>query len=240
VTGDPGFDGKMVAITGAGRAGQVADILARAFAARGAALALLGRAQGDLDARAAELRAAGARVHTLACDLADADAVAGAARALSGVAPGGLHALVHAAGGFGASGPVAESDPEQWHRQLSINLTTAYLTTRALLPLLRAARGSIVYFASAAALPGADVAGLSAYAAAKGGVLTLMRAVAAEERRNGVRANAVAPQAIRTASNVAAMGADARYVEPDELAGAVLYLASGGASAVSGEVIALG
>ena len=65
-----------------------------------------------------------------------------------------LHALVHMAGGFAMSGPVAESALDVWNRQIAINLTTAFLTTRAFLPLLRRARGSIVLFASQPALPG--------------------------------------------------------------------------------------
>ena len=111
------------------------------------------------------------------------------------------------------SGPVAESTLDVWNRQIAINLTTAYLTTRAFLPLLRAGSGSIVFFASEAALPGSTGANRSAYAVAKTGVATLMRSIAAEERKNGVRANALAPASIRTAANVAAMGDDARYIE---------------------------
>jgi 3-oxoacyl-[acyl-carrier protein] reductase len=88
---------------------------------------------------------------------------------------------------------------------MSINLTTAYLVTHAFLPFVRAARGAIVYFASEAVLPGAKVANIAAYAAAKSGVVMLMRAVAQEERDNGVRANALAPTSIRTATNVKTM-----------------------------------
>jgi NAD(P)-dependent dehydrogenase (short-subunit alcohol dehydrogenase family) len=98
----------------------------------------------------------------------------------------------------------------------------------------------MVYFASAAALPGASVAKMSAYAAAKGGVITLMRAVAAEERTHGVRANALAPQAIRTAENLASMGEDKNYVERETVAAWVLWLCSRVAGPISGQVIRLG
>jgi NAD(P)-dependent dehydrogenase (short-subunit alcohol dehydrogenase family) len=64
-----------------------------------------------------------------------------------------------------------------------------------------------------------------------------MRAVAAEERGHGVRANAVAPSAIRTATNVGAMGEDARYVEREEVAEAVMFLCS--ATAVNAQVLTL-
>ena len=94
-----------------------------------------------------------------------------------------LHALVHMAGGFAMSGPVAESSFEVWNRQIAINLTTAYLTARAFLPMLRAGHGSIVFFASEVALPGATGSNRSAYAVAKSGVATLMRSIAAEEAK---------------------------------------------------------
>jgi len=137
------------------------------------------------------------------------------------------------------SGPVCESDVAVWDTQLSINLRTAYLVARGFLPLLRAGKGSIVFFASETALPGASIASASAYAVAKTGVVTLMRAIAAEERTNGVRANAVAPATVRTASNVAAMGEDGSYVELSAVAEAVSFLCSPAASAVTGQVIRL-
>jgi NAD(P)-dependent dehydrogenase (short-subunit alcohol dehydrogenase family) len=143
------------------------------------------------------------------------------------------------AGGFGMSGPVAESTTDAWNRMLSINLTTAFLTSRAFLPLVRNARGSIVFFASQAVLPGANGKNMSAYAVAKSGVATLMRAIAAEERANGVRANALAPASIRTAANESEMGSDVRYVERAEVAAAVTYLCSSGASAITGELLPL-
>jgi NAD(P)-dependent dehydrogenase (short-subunit alcohol dehydrogenase family) len=143
------------------------------------------------------------------------------------------------AGGFAPSGPVADSTLDVWNRQLAINLTTAYLTARAFLPLLRRARGSIVFFAAQPALPGKSGPNISAYAVAKSGVAALMRAIAAEERANGVRANAVAPTQIRTAANIADMGSDVRYVERDQVADAVVFLCSEAASAITGEVISL-
>jgi NAD(P)-dependent dehydrogenase (short-subunit alcohol dehydrogenase family) len=150
-----------------------------------------------------------------------------------------LSAVVHAAGGFGMSGPVAESDVASWDRMLAINLTTAYLTTRALLPLLRPARGAMVYFVSAAVLPGASGPRMSAYVAAKAGVLALMHAVAEEERAAGVRANALAPTAIRTAANLADMGENARYVTREEVARTVAWLCGEESRAVTGQVLGL-
>ena len=228
---------RTVVLTGAGHAGQVADILARDFARRGARLVLLGRTLKDVEARARELRELGARASAFACDLTNAADSAVVVQGVERETNGEVHALVNLAGGFGFTGPVADSAPEQFAQQIAISLTTAYVASRAFLPLLRKTRGSIVYFSSASALPGAKVAGLSGYAAAKSGVIALMRAVSQEEAKNGVRANALAPSAIRTAANEASMGKDADYVEPQALADLVAFLCSADSAAVTGQVI---
>jgi NAD(P)-dependent dehydrogenase (short-subunit alcohol dehydrogenase family) len=81
---------------------------------------------------------------------------------------------------------------------------------------------------------------MAAYVTAKSGVLTLMRALAEEERATGVRANAVAPISIRTAANVRDMGQEARYVEREDVARVVQWLCSEESRPVTGQVIALG
>ena len=81
---------------------------------------------------------------------------------------------------------------------------------------------------------------MAAYAAAKSGVVALMRAVAADEKKHEVRANAVAPTSIRTAANIQSMGEQQNYVEREEVAATVCYLCSSDASAVSGQVVRLG
>jgi NAD(P)-dependent dehydrogenase (short-subunit alcohol dehydrogenase family) len=234
------FDGKTVLITGVGKSGQVGEGVARAFAAEGARLSLVDISLDDAGARAAELRAGGADAKAYACDLSDQAQLTRLAAEVGAATGGRLDALVVLAGGFAMSGPVAESDPAIWQKMITINLTTAYLTTRAFLPALRAAGGAIVYFGAAAALPGGGTAGMAAYVAAKSGVLALMRAVAADEREHHVRANAVAPTQIRTAQNIASMGDKAKYVEREEAAAAVCYLCSSEASAISGQVVRLG
>ncbi|HEY7568420.1 MAG TPA: SDR family oxidoreductase [Gemmatimonadaceae bacterium] len=233
------FKGRTVVLTGFGRPGQVGEAVAQSFARAGANIVLVDRDDSDDDARTAELRSLGANVHLFACDLSDINEVTKLVGKIDAVAPNGVHALVCVAGGFAMSGPVAESDPAIFHKMIAINLTTAYLTTRGILPLLRRARGSIVYFSAAAVLPGGTGARMSAYAAAKSGVSMLMRAVAAEEAEHGVRANALAPTMIRTATNEQSMGSDKRYVERDQIADIVLYLCSDAARAITGQVIRL-
>jgi len=228
-----------ILITGIGREGQVGEAVARGFAHSGSTLLLVDRNLEQARARAAEVVRDGIRAFPYRCDLADASQVDELAARVRSEHGERLRAVVHVAGGFALSGAAAESDLDTWQRMFAINLTTAYLVTRAFLPLLRPVAGSLVYFASEAILPGGKVANISAYAAAKSGVVSLMRAVAQEERASGVRANAIAPTSIRTASNVQTMGENVRYVEREEVAAAVAFLCSEAASAVTGQVIAL-
>jgi NAD(P)-dependent dehydrogenase (short-subunit alcohol dehydrogenase family) len=233
------LSGRAVLVTGIGREGQVGEAVAGALADAGAAIVAVDLLSDAVDARIAALRGRGARAEGHACDLTDERAVQTLAQTIASRHDGRLDALVHLAGGFAMSS-VADSTLAMWQKQLALNLTTAALTARAFLPLLRAARGAFVFFGSAAALPGAAVANMAPYATAKSGVLTLMRAIAEEERANGVRANALAPTSIRTAATEKSMGSDARYVEREDVARMVVWLCSDASRPVTGQVIALG
>jgi 3-oxoacyl-[acyl-carrier protein] reductase len=230
----------IVILTGVGLPGQVGEVVARTFAQRGSHVILVDRKEDAVRERAAALTADGHVAHAFACDLTDRKQVEHLAAQVGEIAPDGLQAFVHLAGGYAEGGPVADLDPDTWHRLFAINLTTAFLTSRALISLLRKRRGALLFFGSAAALPGASVKNSSAYAAAKGGVITLMRAIAAEEQGNGVRANALAPQAIRTVENEQSMGKDHRYVERQTIADWAWWLCGEGAGPVTGQVIRLG
>ena len=234
------FQGSTVLLTGVGAEGQVGEVVAGAFAAAGASVILVDRTAAHVDAHVRAIRGAGHQAHGYPCDLTDPGAVAALAETIRRNHGPTLNGLVLMAGGFAMSGPVAESSDEVWNRQIGINLTTAYLTARAFIPFLRSSRGSLVFFASRAAIPGGATAKISAYAVAKSGVVTLMRAIAAEERPNGVRANALAPSSIRTASNMQAMGDTVYYVERQQVADAVLFLCSEQAGAITGTVMPLG
>ena len=235
------FRDRMVILTGVGREGQVGEVVAGTFADHGARMILIDRTPAHVEARAAALRGAGHDVRSYACDLTDEAETGVVAGKIATTCGGRVDALVHLAGGFAFSGRVDESDVAVWHRQLAINLTTAYVVTRAFLPLLRPSRGAIVYFASAAALPGADTTGMVAYVTAKAGVLALMRTVAREERATGVRANALAPTAIRTAANIESMGEETvHYIEREQVAETVMFLCSEEARAISGQVVGMG
>lgn len=231
------FSGRSVVLTGVGREGQVGEAVAAAFAGLGARVFLVDRQESEARARADALVALGLRAAGLGGDLTDENAVAALAERVRDATGGRVHALVHLAGGFVSSGLVGDSDASLWARQFLVNATTAYLTTRAFLPMLRATKGAIVFFASEAVLPGGRTAGVSAYAASKSALVSLMQSVAQEEVTRGVRANAVAPTAIRTAANLATMGPDATYVTREDVASVVLWLCSDHARPISGQVI---
>ena len=233
------FDGKSVVVTGVGRTGQMGEVVAREFAKRGAAVAIIDRDGAGAETLAAAMRADGLAVNAYGCDLTDAAATAATFARIAGANGGRIHALANVAGGFAMSGPVAESDPAVFQRQLAINLGSAYGATRACIPFMRAAGGGIVFMAAAAILPGGKVAGMAGYAAAKAGVTALMRAVAQEERPNGIRANALAPTAIRTGVNLDSMGDKFAYVERESVAGVIAFLCSKEAANITGQVIEL-
>lgn len=234
------LDGRVAVLTGVSRRGQVGEAVAQWLAERGAAVVLIDRTGVEAEARASELRERGYHATAFGADLTSASQLDAVSQSVAS-AFDGIDALVNIAGGFSMSGKVSDSDPEAWARQLAIGLSTSYFATRAFLPLVRKRRGAVLYFASAAALPGGRVAEMSAYAVSKSGVITLMRAVAQEEREAGVRANALAPTSIRTVTNVDAMGDSARYVEREQVAEAVEFLCfAEAARAITGQVVQLG
>jgi NAD(P)-dependent dehydrogenase (short-subunit alcohol dehydrogenase family) len=235
------FDDRVVVLTGVGRSGQVGEVVARAFAERGATVALLDLDAEAVRARAAELTADGLNASAWPCDLSSADDARRAAGEVGQSISMDIDVLVNLAGGFAMSGPIDEADPAVLQKMLTINLLTAWNASRAFLPMLRVRSGAVVFFASASVLPGGgSLAKMSAYGAAKAGVVAVMRSVADEERDSGVRANAVAPTAIRTAANLRDMGPKEQYVEREEVAETVMFLCSESARPISGQVIRLG
>jgi NAD(P)-dependent dehydrogenase (short-subunit alcohol dehydrogenase family) len=114
----------------------------------------------------------------LSCRSHRCGGVEGLASRVRDATGGRVHALVHLAGRLCRERLRGGQRPRGVGRQFAINTTTAYLTARAFIPLLRGTRGAIVFFGSEAALPGARVAGISGYAAAKTAVLSLAQAIA--------------------------------------------------------------
>lgn len=148
---------------------------------------------------------------------------------------GRLDAVVHTVGGYAGSGPLHEAPVEEWDRMMDVNLRSAYLVARAALPRL-AEGGSLVFVSSRAALRGRK--GHAAYAVSKAALLTLVEAIA-EEQKGRARANAVLPGTIDTPANRAAMP-DAKHgtwTPPEEIARVIVFLASPASAPVSGAAV---
>ena len=149
----------------------------------------------------------------------------------------GLDVLVNTVGGF-AGGDLASTSLADWRRMIDLNLTSAVIGCRAVLPAMRAARrGRIVNVSSRAVVPPAG--GFIAYTVAKSAVIALTQALAHEERPHGIAVNAVLPSTMDTPANRRAMPDADRsgWVSTEAVADVIAYLASERAGAVSGACI---
>lgn len=224
------LEGQVVLITGA--FGGLGSAVTPAFLRAGATVVAVSRAAA---APPEIVRASSLAV--LPADLADAAQVEQAVAQAVG-RWGRIDALVHLAGGFAGGQPLADTPPEELEEMLQRNLRPTFLCCRAVVPPMLSRRsGRIVCTAARAALqPPANV---SAYAAAKAGVVALVQTLARELEGTGVTANAIAPGVIDTAANRAAMpDADpAAWTAPADIARVLLFLASPESAAVNGAVI---
>ncbi|NGO45664.1 MULTISPECIES: SDR family NAD(P)-dependent oxidoreductase [Streptomyces] len=234
------MDGLRAVVTGgaSGIGRATADLLA----AQGARVAVLDRDTTGVDEPLVALRA----------DITD-DAQVRAAMAEASARLGGIDILVNNAG-VGAAGTVEDNPDEQWHRVLDVNVLGVVRTSRAALPSLRASdNAAIVNTCSIAATAGLPQRAL--YSASKGAVLALTLAMAADHVREGIRVNCVNPgtadtpwvSALLAASDDptaerAALNARqpmGRLVTAEEVAAAIVYLASPAAASVTGTALAV-
>ena len=238
------FDGRVAVVSGAGSPEGIGVACARALVEEGARVVLA--ATGDrVHARAREL---GPRALGVVGDLTvEADARALVDAAVD--AFGRLDVLVNNAGmtssatGWDVDAEVADLALEDWRAAISRNLDTAFLLSRAAVPVMRGARyGRIVTVASTTG-PVSAMPGQSSYAAAKSALVGLTRALALEVVGDGVTANVVAPGYVRTGSQLpfeavaAGGGPIGRSGTPAEVAAAVLFLAHESASFVTGATL---
>ena len=227
--------GRRIVITGA--ASGIGRSTAQLFSAEGATLSLL-----DRDARGLAETASALGAVSCPTDITDEQAVARSIE-LAASAMGGIDGVVNAAG-VQIRGSVHEVDAREFRRILDINLTGTYCMVRSCLPWLQQAPGvaTIVNIASGQALlPNAP--NRTAYAASKGGVLNLTRALAAE-LAPPIRANCVCPGLVDTPMAEGVRGNVGNYslgrlAQPEEIGRAILFLTSTESSYVTGAALAV-
>ncbi|HXA97677.1 MAG TPA: SDR family NAD(P)-dependent oxidoreductase [Candidatus Dormibacteraeota bacterium] len=177
-----------------------------------------------------------ARVLALPADVTD-EASLGKFVQVVGERHGRVDGLVNAVGGF-AGGDLVSTPLPEWERMMKLNLTSAVIACRAVLPgMIEARRGRIVNIASRAVLP--PQGGFIAYTVSKAAVITLTQALAQEVKPHGVAVNAVLPSTMDTPANRRAMPDADRsgWVSTDAVAGVVAFLLSDRGAAVTGSAV---
>jgi NAD(P)-dependent dehydrogenase (short-subunit alcohol dehydrogenase family) len=244
--------GKVALVTGGNRG--IGLGMAQALAQAGADIVIWG-SNAEFNARATStLEAAGTRVFAQQVDVADEAAVV-SAMSEAVAAMGRIDTVIANAGIGGGAPSFSEMTAEIWRRVLSVNLDGVFFTCReACKHMVERAKsgergGSIAVTASLAAIEGA--ARNEAYAATKGGVISMMRAIAVEHARWGVRANSILPGWIATDMTAGAQSSSAfadrvipriparRWGEPEDFGGIAVYLASDASKYHSGDTFVI-
>jgi 3-oxoacyl-[acyl-carrier protein] reductase len=232
--------GKTALVTGA--SGGIGGAIARALHVQGATVVLSGTRQEALDALKAEL---GSRAFTATCNLSDIASVDALPKAAEEAAGGPIDILVNNAG-ITRDNLFMRMKDEEWDQVIAVNLSAAFRLSRAVLRAMMKKRwGRIIQVTSVVGATGNP--GQGNYAAAKAGLVGMSKSLAAEVASRGITVNAVAPGFIQTAMTevltdqqkemISARIPLGRMGTADEIAAAVVYLASQEAAYVTGQTL---
>lgn len=241
------LEGKVALVTGASRG--IGKAIAIALAEFGADVAVAARTVEALEQTAKEVQALGRRSLVVPCDVTDSGQTERMVEQILGEL-GGLEVVVNNAGGSRFMAPLLGVREDGWDKSINVNLKSVYLVCKAAGPhLLRQEKGSVINISSVAGVQASPT--LSFYSAAKWGVIGVTRTLAKEWGGTGVRVNAISPGAVdtdiwgnltedpnfvRTLIAPIPMG---RWAQPEEIAGACVFLASDAASFVTGANIVI-
>ncbi len=243
------LDGEVALVPGGARG--IGAAAAARLAAAGAGVGVADRDADAASAQAASLVAQGLRAQPLAIDVTDEGSVAAGFAAVR-AAQGRLDILVNNAG-IALRRPTAELTRADWDKVVAVNLPGVFLCAQAAARIMLAdgTAGRIVNTASIMGLSGGGLYPNISYQATKGAVVNLTRALAVEWAGHGLRVNAVAPTWVKTElttplfespellARMQAVSPLGRFPEPDDIAAAILFLASRAASFVTGHVLAV-
>jgi len=242
--------GKVVLITGA--AGGIGTAICRRFAEEGAHLVATDLSAEALERLTGDLSGLPGTIETHAMDITDLVAVKAVVSEVEQV-HGRIDVLVNNAG-WDVAMPFIETDPDLWDKIIRINLTGPLNLHKAVLPgMVAAGAGRIINMASDAGRVGSS--GESVYAACKGGIISFSKTLAREHARNGILVNAVCPGPTDTPLLRSFVGEGEygdkiyeglkraiplkRLGQPADLAGIVVFLASGDAAFITGQTISV-
>lgn len=242
--------GKHAVVTGGGKG--IGAAISRSLAKAGATITIMGR-----DAKALELIATELDAQPITVDLTNENAARRAFEDATKLA-GPIDILINNVGAA-ESAPFEKTSIDSWNRMIALNMTVAFTCSREVLPSMRArSYGRVVNIASTASLKGYSY--VAAYCAAKHGLLGLTKAMAAETARYGITVNAVCPgftetellaRSVQTIMDATGRTEDkaredllrtnpqGRFITPEEVAAAVLWLCSPEANSVTGQAIAI-
>lgn len=247
MNGAASFDltGRVCVVTGGGRG--IGKSISAALAAHGAIVVLSGRSTPTLEAAVAEIRTLGGKADFVAADMQREDAVVAMAQTVA-ERFGPAHVLVNNAGVNAIYKGADTTTLDEWNTIIGTNLTGVFLACREFgRQMLEAGRGSIVNITSIGGRVG--LGKTAAYCASKGGVELMSKSMAIDWAKKGVRVNCVAPAYVETdlttglvdhpvlAGKITGRTPMGRFAKPDEIGGAVVYLASDVSSYVTGQSI---